>query len=91
MDEYLELVDLTGRRLAAGKKGQIDAKLLPILESMQIDADNWLNTVEKYGRLFYRVSGRLENITESAKKAGRRWLCGLSASLGAFKPLESTA
>ncbi|NCD43211.1 MAG: hypothetical protein EOL88_14145, partial [Bacteroidia bacterium] len=26
VDEYLELVDLTGRRLAAGKKGQIDAK-----------------------------------------------------------------
>ncbi|NCD35244.1 MAG: transposase [Spartobacteria bacterium] len=91
VDEYLELVDLTGRRLAAGKKGKIDEKLLPILDAMQIDAENWLNTVEKYGRLFYRVSGRLENIADSAKKAGRKWLCGLSASLGAFKPLESTA
>ncbi|NCD35250.1 MAG: transposase, partial [Spartobacteria bacterium] len=86
VDAYLELVDLTGRRLKEGKRGQIDEKLLPILESMQIDAENWLNTVEKYGRLFYRVSGRLENITETAKKAGRKWLCGLSASLSAFKP-----
>ncbi|NCD34542.1 MAG: transposase [Spartobacteria bacterium] len=91
IDEYLELVDLTGRRLAAGKRGQIDEQLLPILQSLQIDADNWLHTVEQYGRLFYRVSGRLENIAASAKKAGRKWFCGLSASIGAFRPVESTA
>ncbi|NCD33333.1 MAG: transposase [Spartobacteria bacterium] len=91
IDEYLELVDLTGRRLTAVKRGQIDEQLLPILQSLQIDADNWLHTVEQYGRLFCRVAGRLENIAASAKKAGRKWFCGLSASIGAFRPVESTA
>ncbi|NCD34738.1 MAG: hypothetical protein EOL87_15150 [Spartobacteria bacterium] len=69
----------------------IDEQLLPILQSLQIDADNWLHAVEQYGRLFYRVSGRLDNIASSARKAGRKWFCGLSASIGAFRPVESTA
>lgn len=60
-------------------------------DSLQIDAENWLKQREKYGHLFYRVSGRLESIAKRAKTVGKSWLCGLGASSGAFKAVASTA
>ncbi len=81
---YLELVDASGRLLKAGKRGVIDPSVAPILETMQIDVEKWGQTLERYGSLFYRVSGRLENLVNSAKQAGRKWLCGKKASQSAF-------
>jgi len=41
LEEYIKLVDLTGRQLMEGKKGSIDATELPILQRLGIESDNW--------------------------------------------------
>ncbi|MFW5882647.1 MAG: hypothetical protein ACOCVS_03340, partial [Planctomycetota bacterium] len=37
LDDYLELVDQTGRIIASGKRGAIPPHLAPILQRLQID------------------------------------------------------
>jgi len=45
LDEYLELLDATGRTLAAGKRGQIDPRLAPILARLDLQVEDWIATM----------------------------------------------
>jgi hypothetical protein len=40
-EAYLTLVDLTGRIIRNDKRGHIDSALPPILDRLQITADQW--------------------------------------------------
>jgi len=80
LEEYLEVVDLTGRRIVEGKRGSIPESLAPILERMSINTDNWLKTSTDFTNLFPRVSGSVNNMKEAARCAGRKWFRGLSAA-----------
>jgi REP element-mobilizing transposase RayT len=82
--DYLRVLDWTGRQLHGGKPGVIAAEVAPILESLAINTQHWLRTVERYGSLFHRVAGRVENMMSSARNVGRRWFRGLGASAEAF-------
>ena len=42
LDDYLTLVDRTGRIITQGKRGSIPPDLLPILPRLDIDIDHWL-------------------------------------------------
>jgi len=79
-EEYLELLDWSGRRLAFGKRGRIPPEVEPVLGRLRLDHEQWLGTVESYGRLFWRVVGRAESIAAAARRAGRRWFKGVSGS-----------
>jgi hypothetical protein len=46
-EEYLALVDWTGRIIRSDKRGRIDNVLPPILDRLQITADQWrINTTQ---------------------------------------------
>ena len=57
LEEYLQVLDWTGRQLRAGKRGKIADEIKPILTRLQIDHNNWLKTIDSYGSLFCRVAG----------------------------------
>ena len=84
-DQYLDLVDWTGRLIREGK-GAIPDHLSPILERLEIDTNRWLNTVHNYSSIFHRVVGKLDTMTASAQKAGKRWWQGVRACRQAFSP-----
>jgi hypothetical protein len=84
LNEYLELIDWTGRAIKSGKRGSIPNHLKPILTRLNVDVDNWINTVLSFGSLFYRVVGTIESIVEKAKQAGQNFFKGKSSSLLAF-------
>ena len=84
IDEYLDLLDWTGRQLAYGKKGKIPARLAPILTRLEINDQRWLSTVNNFGSLFHRAAGRLDSMTRAAKETGLNWLRGLRAGKRAF-------
>ena len=83
-DQYLELLDWTGRQIRAGKRGAIPPHLAPILARLSVDADRWIETVEKYGGWFRRACGCAEKLAELASEIGRCWMHGLRACKCAF-------
>jgi hypothetical protein len=84
LDDYLLLLDWTGRQLRADKRGAIPAELLPILERLAINAETWLDTVNCFGRWFHRAVGRLSSMAARAGRSGRFWFQGLRFSELAF-------
>lgn len=85
-DQYLDLIDWTGRLIREDKRGAIPDHLCPILQRLEIDTVRWLDTVQNYGSIFHRAVGRLDTMTASAQKAGKRWWQGIRACREAFSP-----
>ncbi len=83
-DEYLELLDWTGRQLRNDKKGHILKNLETILVRLEIETDEWLNTVKNFGSLFYRAAGSVKTILKAAQQASQKWLKGRTAARTAF-------
>ena len=71
LEEYLALVDWTGRQIVLGKCGAIPVHLPPLLERTGIAAANWLPLVTRFGRLFHRVAGGPHSAEQLAPR-GRR-------------------
>ncbi len=69
LDEYLALLDWTGRQLRADKRGAIPVALQPILERLSINAEGWVDSMLDFGRRFHRVIGRAASIAARATKA----------------------
>jgi hypothetical protein len=84
LEEYLMVLDDTGRELAKGKRGRIPQHLRPILERVSINPDNWLMTSRRFGGLFPRVAGKVQKMRAAATLAGRNWFKGLSAAAVCF-------
>jgi len=57
VDEYLQLLDWTGRRLVDGKPGTIPSDLAPILQRLGIEPNGWFLLASDFGRLYYRIAG----------------------------------
>jgi len=84
LDEYLALLDWTGRQLRDGKRGAIPADLAPILERLQIESASWLDAVSCYDGKFRTVVGRVDAIRREALRRGRRWLQGVGNAAALF-------
>jgi hypothetical protein len=82
--EYLAVVDWTGRQLRKDKPGAISAEIRPVLESLELDAEEWLETVRKYRFRFGLVAGTVEHIRRVAEKLGKRWMKGCRSGEQAF-------
>ena len=75
--DYFELVDWTGRQVRKDKPGAIPANILSILERLQVNEKEWVNTVNHYGRHFYRIVGPVDLIRSISNKINRCWFKGL--------------
>ncbi|MFI8621599.1 transposase [Marinomonas sp. NPDC078689] len=70
--DYLELVDMTGRIVKEGKKGAIDASLLPILQRLNISSDNWVCIATEFEARTGRVVGQASSIDQYCESHHRR-------------------
>jgi hypothetical protein len=75
-DEYLLMLEWTGRELKEGKRDPIPAGLSGILQRLHVRAETWTETVKQFGRWFHRVAGRAETVQRRAARAGKRWYQG---------------
>jgi hypothetical protein len=75
LEEYLELVDVTGRMIKEEKRGAIPAHLSPMLSRLELRVETWVSSVEGYRTIFQRMAGRRDRLAERAKEAGRKWFC----------------
>ena len=57
LDDYLKLLDWTGRQIVRGKKGRIPNSVAPILERLKLDRHGWCELVANFGKRFFHVAG----------------------------------
>jgi len=89
LEEYLALLDWTGRQVRHDKRGAIPRDLAPILERLQIAPDHWVATVCRFGQLFRTAAGGLCAMRSEAERTGRRWLHGMRHSAVAFPSVSA--
>jgi REP element-mobilizing transposase RayT len=76
LDEYLQLIDLTGRRARPGKRGAIAKSLAPILDRLDVDAGRWLDEMLRRGRRVGSAIGSTTSLAREAARRGTRWVVG---------------
>jgi len=84
LDDYLSLLDSTGRNIANDKNGSIPRDLEPLLERMELNIEHWNDTVEHFGKRFYHVAAPVKNLIASASKLGLKWMKGTTGAKSAF-------
>ncbi len=84
LDQYLKLLDWTGRQVRSDKRGAIPIDLAPILERLQVSSNCWVDLVAGFGRWFHRTVGRPSSMEVASQQHGRRWLQGISYARKAF-------
>jgi hypothetical protein len=80
LQDYLELVDWTGRQIRADKRGSIDQKIPPILERLNIDAEHWVYNTQHFERHFKGLVGPALSIKAKCQKFGYQRTPGLGAA-----------
>ena len=80
LDDYLSLVDTTGRAIIAGKRGVIDANLSPILSRLAINPERWLILTTQFEQQFKQAAGSINSMKRGALIFNKRWLQGQNKS-----------
>lgn len=83
LEEYLQLVDETGRMIVEKKKS-LSPELEPILKRLKIKPEGWVESTQGFGKRFKRVVGPESCIRAAAARAKRSWFAGLSAARAVF-------
>jgi REP element-mobilizing transposase RayT len=84
LEDYLRLLDWTGRQVRRERQGSIPGHLAPILQRLKIVPESWAEMVTHFGRWFGTAAGSPESLTHEAQRRGRRWLQGAAHSRVAF-------
>jgi hypothetical protein len=73
-DDYLQLVDLSGRVLRGGKRGAIPAELAPLLARLDLDVDAWVAVLFGWRSFVGRAVGGLAARTAQAGRLSLAWI-----------------
>lgn len=84
LDDYLQLLDASGRMVRSGKTGAIPDHLAPILQRLGIRQQVWPELVTRFDELFGQVVGAADRVAQRAAQAGRRWYRGITNCAAAF-------
>lgn len=84
LEDYLELVETTGRCLHPGKRGQITEKVPPLLDRMGIDPQCFIDCAGEMMRRFGSAIGAPAHLTELCAARQVKYLRGISAARRTF-------
>jgi REP element-mobilizing transposase RayT len=82
--DYLELVDWTGRIIRSDKKGAIAESLPPILQRLKQNKDNWLYVTQHFESQFKGFVGAAYRLKEICSSLGYQRCTGLRTCLNYF-------
>jgi len=84
-EDYLELVDDTGRVIREDKRGYIDGRTPPLLERLNIDPEQFIVTTRTLMRQFGSAIGTPEHLTERCVARQTKFLRGIRSARGLFE------
>jgi len=80
LDDYLTLLDWSGRAIHPEKPGSIPDDIPPSLERLQIDPSELVRCLARQENGFYQVIGSKSAIRRVVARLGRHFLKGISAA-----------
>jgi REP element-mobilizing transposase RayT len=89
-DQYLSLVDWTGRSLHTGETGSIPTNIIPILQRLSMRSRQWLVQVPATESHYWRAIGATEAMIERARGTGLKWLQGIGTARALARLREAT-
>jgi len=84
-DDYLELVDATGRVIREDKRGYIPGETPRILERLHIDPEQFIDTAVRMLHQFSTAIGTPEHLTAHSVARNVAFLRGMSAARALFE------
>ncbi|GIU20860.1 MULTISPECIES: transposase [unclassified Shewanella] len=72
LQDYLTLVDETGRMIRDDKRGAISPSTEKILNRLNIPCDNWIKVTTEFGKLFHGPVGSLQELTHYCEHLDKR-------------------
>ena len=86
LEDYIELVDATGRVIRRDKRGAIDASLSPILERLSIDAETWQHIATTFEKSCGPWVGGNIRLAQFCDNTGKHWVCGTEGNQKLYPP-----
>ncbi len=77
LDDYLSLVETTGRAIIDDYKGHIPSKLPDILQRMGLNNDTWLNQIKYFDKWYYKAIGTVDNLKKYCQALKQKYIKGL--------------
>lgn len=78
--DYLELLDWTGRAILQNKRGSIPANAPKILLCLGIPPDKWLDHLPKLELTFHHMIGRESSLRNACAALKQNWVAGLQGA-----------
>ena len=72
LEDYLELLDRTGQTLRENKRGTIHEQTPPILQHLNINPKNWIDSTQYFARSFKAFAGKWESVKRTSAQFGYR-------------------
>ena len=88
-EEYLALVNWTGKAIRDEKMAHIPPEIEPILERLNLDQAQWVSNVKYFESRFPRVVGALEIIYNYTQQIKACWVRGQSAVRQLYRMLPT--
>ncbi|MET0068497.1 MAG: alpha-amylase family glycosyl hydrolase [Candidatus Thiodiazotropha sp.] len=85
LNDYLRLVDWTGRAIREDKKGAIPSDLAPILERVGLNPGAWIKSITHYNRYYFSVVGAIDRIKAYAQIQKKCWHRGQRAVMYCYR------
>ncbi|SDJ63911.1 hypothetical protein SAMN04488540_1111, partial [Ferrimonas sediminum] len=76
LNDYLELVEFTGRAIRNDKRAAIPASSDTLLQRLDIDLDSWLELTEGFEYQFCHLAGRLHSLQHCRQTDGMHRIRG---------------
>ncbi len=83
-NDYIALIDWSGRAILDNKRGAIPDDIPPILTRLGIDESDWIQHIHYFEKHFPTVAGCIDRLKLHARQTSRRWIKGMGM---AFAPV----
>jgi len=84
LQDYLELLDWTGRAIRDDTQGAMEIEPPPIAGRQHIERDAWLSMTKGFETLFHALAGSEEAVLSACAHTGRNWSRGINACRRCF-------
>lgn len=79
LEDYLELVDWTGRIMREDKPGYIDSSIPPVLQRINIAPEHWVYLTSHFESRLKGLVGSIQNVKTACATLNKHWCHGMSA------------